>query len=245
MSQRKLKIVKITELDGITPKVAKPEQDMSYKGFAGRVFAEHMPIGVGYRAILMPIDGDKDWRLRTSTVEKILAKDNEIIMYTMNTVYYFEVVYNIYSEQDCIDDTMRHINLVRKYIHTMMNQLSQRSIHHDESKLESPELEIFTEFTPKLKTSTYGSEEYKGFLTEMKVGLDHHYANNTHHPEYWENGVSGMDLIDVIEMFADWKAASMRHDDGDINKSIAINKTRFNMSDELTQIFKNTVKYVE
>ncbi len=51
-----------------------------------------------------------------------------------------------------------------------------------------------------------------------------------------------MDLMDVVEMFCDWKAATMRHNDGDIRKSIEINQKRFNMSDDLMEIFKNTAK---
>ena len=31
---------------------------------------------------------------------------------------------------------------------------------------------------------TYGSDEYKACLTEMKPALDHHYAANRHHPEH-------------------------------------------------------------
>lgn len=50
-----------------------------------------------------------------------------------------------------------------------------------------------------------------------------------------------MDLFDVIEMFVDWWAASERHEDGDIMKSIDINKERFQMSEQLCNIFKNTV----
>jgi hypothetical protein len=111
--------------------------------------------------------------------------------------------------------------------------------------LESPELEIFTEYTPKIKTSTYGSEEYKAFLKEMQFALIHYFANNSHHPEHYENGIRGMNLFDIIEMFCDWKAATMRHDNGDIRKSIEINKDRFNMSDDLAQIFRNTVKYFD
>jgi hypothetical protein len=126
-----------------------------------------------------------------------------------------------------------------------VRELESRKRKHDQTKLESPELEIFTEYTPKLKHSTYGSDEYKTFLKEMQVALKHHYANNSHHPEHYENGIRGMDLFDIMEMFCDWKAATMRHDDGDIRKSIEINKNRFNMSDDLVQIFKNTVKYFE
>jgi hypothetical protein len=40
----------------------------------------------------------------------------------------------------------------------------------------------------------------------------------------------------------DWKAATLRHADGDILKSIEINQKRFGYSDDLKEIFKNTVK---
>ena len=45
-----------------------------------------------------------------------------------------------------------------------------------------------------------------------------------------------------MEMFFDWKAASERHDDGDIMKSIAINQARFGYSDQVAEIMRNTVK---
>ncbi len=107
--------------------------------------------------------------------------------------------------------------------------------------MEEPEVSVFDEYTHKLKNSTYGSEEYKQFLVEMKPALDHHYANNRHHPEHFEKGISDMDLIDIIEMICDWKAATERHDNGDIEKSIHLNQARFGYSDELKSILLNTV----
>src|SRR5690606_33861728 len=121
-------------------------------------------------------------------------------------------------------------------------ELEERGRVHDLSKLQSPELEGFTEYTPKLRESTYGSDEYHKNLEGLKTALNHHYANNSHHPEHYENGIRGMDLLDIVEMFCDWKAATMRHADGDIHKSIEINKKRFNYSEDLEQIFKNSVK---
>jgi hypothetical protein len=53
-----------------------------------------------------------------------------------------------------------------------------------------------------------------------------------------------MNLLDILEMFCDWKAASERHADGDIIESIKKNQKRFNMSDELTQILLNTVNII-
>ena len=138
--------------------------------------------------------------------------------------------------------TQKHIDAVRKLLRMAAVELLVRGEIHDQSKFSPEEIHTFVEFTPKLKGSTYGSEEYKGFLREMKPALDHHYSHNRHHPEFFENGIMGMNLIDVLEMYVDWLASSMRHADGDVNRSIEINKTRFEMGDILTQIFRNTAR---
>ena len=80
--------------------------------------------------------------------------------------------------------TFKHIALVRKLMGRAISALVVRAVKHDDSKLRSPEVEIFEEFTPKLAGSTYGSEEYEGFRKAMKPALDHHYAHNSHHPEH-------------------------------------------------------------
>jgi len=167
--------------------------------------------------------------------------------------------------------TLEHIRQVRNKLDLIINKLHDRARDHDISKLEEPEKSIFDEYTPKLKNTTYGSVEYKQFLKEMKVALDHHYKHNRHHPEHFVyhecNGcfkrfigmpdycdvcgysqftkrpdISQMNLIDVIEMFCDWKAATLRHADGDILNSIDINKKRFEISDQLASILRNTAK---
>jgi hypothetical protein len=104
-----------------------------------------------------------------------------------------------------------HSQRVGELVIAVVKELLDRSTCHDRSKTESPEVEVFDEFRPKLKTSTYGSDEYKGFLEAMGNGPRHHYANNPHHPEHFENGVNDMTLVDLIEMLADWKAATERH----------------------------------
>src|SRR5690606_25942790 len=128
------------------------------------------------------------------------------------------------SKYDSKADTLLHIKRVNQLLTEAASELIRRANINDDSKLEIPEKELFDEFTPKLKDCTYGSDEYKEYLKGLKVALDHHYANNSHHPEFYSNGVNGMDLLDIIEMFFDWKAASERHADGDIMKSIEINK---------------------
>ena len=143
---------------------------------------------------------------------------------------------------ECQVETQKHIELVRKFIRIFTDRLTTRGVDHDKLKLKSPEVEIFTEFTPKLADSTYGSDEYNEFLTQMKPALEHHYANYRHHPEHFVDGVNDMNLIDLVEMICDWKASTLRHNDGNLLKSIEINAKRFNMSEQLTQILLNTAK---
>ena len=139
-------------------------------------------------------------------------------------------------------ETLKHIEIVMRLLATMQNEILQRMFSHDRSKLESPELEMFAQFTDKLAGMTYGSEEYKQGLEEMKTSaLGHHYENNRHHPDFFANGVDDMNLIDILEMFCDWKAASLRHDNGDIYKSLEINTERFNLSPQLAKILRNTI----
>lgn len=138
-------------------------------------------------------------------------------------------------------DTEQHIQKVQSFLSAIISNFEKRMILHDQSKLTEPEKSIFDEMTPKLAASTYGSEEYNGFLKQMRVGLNHHYANNSHHPEHFANGIKDMSLLDLLEMLVDWKAATLRHLNGNILNSIEINQKRFGYSDELKQIFLNTL----
>lgn len=138
--------------------------------------------------------------------------------------------------------TLKHSRRVDELLLQLMAEIGLRVTKHDASKLEDPEKSTFDEFSPKLRDSTYGSDEYWSFLDAMKPALEHHYANNRHHPEHFENGVDGMTLVDLVEMLSDWKAATERHTDGDLEKSLEIQKKRFNLSDQLVSILRNTAK---
>lgn len=139
-------------------------------------------------------------------------------------------------------ETMRHIERVRNLLNRAVLELLRRGEEHDQSKLESPEVEVFTEFTPKLSALTYGSAEFNACKSAMGAALEHHYANNAHHPEHHKHGINDMTLLDILEMLLDWKASSERHHNGNILKSIEINADRFGISPQLTKILENTAK---
>lgn len=142
--------------------------------------------------------------------------------------------------------TMRHIETVRNYISLCIKELLDRQMHHDQSKLEGEECEAFEVLTERLHGLTYGSEEYKSNLRQYAPAIQHHYKNNRHHPEHFpDGGILKMNLIDLLEMLCDWKSASLRHADGDIWRSLDINKERFGYDEQLHIIFQNTVQWLE
>jgi hypothetical protein len=120
-------------------------------------------------------------------------------------------------DYDSKPDTEAHILRVQQLLFVLIGKLAERANQHDKSKLESPKKEIFDRVTPRLKALTYGSDEYKASLTEMKPALDHHYAKNSHHPEHyplWKcglcQGVFSEHQIIVTDAFLDQRGAPMR-----------------------------------
>jgi hypothetical protein len=140
-------------------------------------------------------------------------------------------------------DTLIHSQRVGELMVAIAKEVLDRSTCHDRSKTLPPEVEVFDEFTPKLKNTTYGSDGYRGHLAAMGEGLKHHYAVNRHHPEHFADGVNDMTLADLVEMLADWKAATERHDDGSLSQSLEIQRERFGLSDQLAQILRNTARW--
>lgn len=143
---------------------------------------------------------------------------------------------------DSRPDTEAHIRRVQELIDVVVGSLERRASAHDYTKLRDPEKPLFDEWTPKLKDLTYNGDEYRAALRALKPALDHHYAVWSHHPEHFENGINGMSLLDLIEMFCDWKAAGERHANGNFAESLRINRERFGMSPQLAEIFENTMK---
>ena len=136
---------------------------------------------------------------------------------------------------ECQVETQKHIERVRFYIRKFTDALTTRGVNHDHCKLEEPEVSVFAEHTPALATVGYQTPEYQEHMAAMK-------SQSRHHPEHFDDGILGMNLIDLCEMFCDWKAATERHNDGNLLKSIQINAQRFGYDDQLKRIFLNTAK---
>lgn len=148
------------------------------------------------------------------------------------------------EEKACNYATMRHIERLRNLLNIIVIDLLTRGEQHDQTKLEPPEVAAFTALTPELSNLHYGSEEYARSKELLGDALVHHYAKNRHHPEHYANGVDDMNLIDLIEMLCDWKAASERHNSGNIRTSIDLNAQKYKINPQLARIMRNTVDYL-
>lgn len=143
---------------------------------------------------------------------------------------------------DSTAETQKHIDRVKELMYNVVFRLDERGMVHDASKLVEPEKAGWDEATPKLANLTYGTEEYKQSLRELRPTVEHHYAHNSHHPEYWPGGIDDMSLLDIMEMLCDWKAASERGKSNNFMEGLVKNKERFNLSDQLYSILVNTAK---
>jgi len=138
---------------------------------------------------------------------------------------------------------LRHKGWVCAYAIEFCLSLIWRALIHDLSKFLGDEARSFIDVVDQLATTEYGSERYKELMQQIRPCLDRHYYRNSHHPEHHRRELEGMTLLDIVEMFLDWKAAVRRHDTGDIMVSIRRNKSRFRMG-KLAEILSNEARRV-
>jgi len=141
---------------------------------------------------------------------------------------------------DSSEDARRHIREVITRLEAVCEELRRRGELHDKSKFDELEKRSFDEVVPRLKGLRWESDEYREEIRALGPALIHHYAHNRHHPEHYANGVSGMDLVDVIEMYCDWAAATLRHEGGDLLRSIEVNVEKHEITEPLAEILRNT-----
>lgn len=139
--------------------------------------------------------------------------------------------------------THAHIVRVRELLGMFAVEMIERGDAHDRSKFTPEELGPLEEMQRLVEAegqAPFGSEEYERRKAILGPMLEHHYANNSHHPEHYPNGVNDMDLFDLVEMFFDWKAASERGEESAMNLSFSAN--RYDLSPQLVSIFTNTAE---
>ena len=148
---------------------------------------------------------------------------------------------------DSSKDTLEHRNKVKDFMAEFCSNLLDRAEAHDESKLHEPEKSQFDKVSEAhpLASSEYGSAEYKAGKAMLGPALEHHYQVNDHHPQHFPNGVAGMNLYQLVEMYVDWHASSTRNPNGSIVNSVQHNIGEFKIDPQLASILMNTAQLDE
>lgn len=149
------------------------------------------------------------------------------------------------ERDDVMRETIKHVRRVGTLMIQVSQELQWRAIEHDDSKFSEQEFDAFARETPGLRTMTYGSPEYGAALERLGPALSEHYKRNDHHPEHFTGGVHDMDLVQLIEMLADWKAATERHADGSLARSIVQNAKRFHYDAAFAWMLARTAKRLD
>lgn len=141
---------------------------------------------------------------------------------------------------DSTEDTLRHIQRVQDLLNAFATALIRRGEMHDQSKLGPVEKPARDNYPPDFE-HRYGTP--RDCPVALRSAFERHHATNSHHPEFYgEAGVSGMDLLDLVEMFFDWKAAGEPYRYDTFSASLEINRNRFALDPQLVAIFKNTAE---
>ena len=204
------------------------------------------------------IVGDSSGLSGDELISRILSQVNQFVG-TPGGEFVFDRIHDGLSHDGLMDelrerlkvrydstmDTINHIREVQRILSDICARLAMRGVEHDASKLTDREKPYIDEHYPRLRRMRNGTHEHQSAMKAIQPALMHHYMQNSHHPEHFDDGVSGMSLLDICEMFAEWMASARSNPDGDILRSIEVNKSRYNMDAQLVRIFQNTVKELE
>jgi len=137
----------------------------------------------------------------------------------------------ISEEAKAIVTILAHNRFVASLLVDLANALEKRAIMHDASKFTMDEFAGFVEINRIAREHEYGSPEYMASIKETNaVAL--HYSRNPHHPEHYPNGVDDMGLLDIIEMVADWKAASETYGQTSLGNALEVHIERFGLEEK-------------
>ena len=141
-----------------------------------------------------------------------------------------------------IDDTQEHIRAVHNNIETIAIDLVTRGNAHDRSKFEEVELGPLAEMKEvedREGPVEFGTPEYSARTAMLGDMWKHHVEHNDHHPEHFQNGIAGMNLMQIVEMLCDWQAASEQRDPSKtMNITFCVEK--YGISADARAILSNT-----
>lgn len=139
-----------------------------------------------------------------------------------------------------VNSILKHRENVKSRLLFLADELYQRAYHHDDSKLQAPEIGWLIEMD-KEPRYPYGSPEYFDKMKRWDKFFRHHYKFNRHHPDHFQDGISGMNLADLCEYIVDIISYFEELHVGEALDTVNKQADRFGLDEQLIQILKNTL----
>jgi len=158
---------------------------------------------------------------------------------------------SIYEPLTVIPTTSNHILRLQachqRRVGTLLNKiasnLNNRAIYHDASKWQDAELVPLLFIADQYNRVEYNSPAYHSLRKLIAPAIEHHEKGNRHHLGHFNNDISKMNLLDIIEMLADWKAASEKNG-GDVYNALERTAEQYKWPKELISILQNTLPFL-
>lgn len=142
---------------------------------------------------------------------------------------------------DSAPDIRRHNRAVARHLKLAALNLVYRGERHDLDKLQKPDKSGWDRVSPRLDVE-FGTPAYFDHLRNNLHGiLERHYEVSDHHPEHFEQGVSGMNLLNLLEFLVDVADICKQHGTGDVLESLRISVLRFKIEPQLESVLINTL----
>lgn len=139
------------------------------------------------------------------------------------------------------EKSVAHIANVRHYMMLSIENLQERLLCHDDSKLVDPERSAYEGLDEKLAGIEFGSIQYQlAIRGHLGDALAHHYDNNSHHPEHYPDGITDMSLFDLLEMLCDLRAVC--DEKGKLVIDLETNRRIHGIGDDIYKILMNTIR---
>ena len=129
------------------------------------------------------------------------------------------------------------------------NELRRRGIRHDNSKFSGIEATIgnmYHDEYNKINVLCPHKSDVENYAEKTKAASIEHYRLNDHHVEHFENGLSGMSLIQLTELVCD-SVAHLKERGYAPTECVCEVEYLFKgygASDDVISIVKNTVQYL-
>lgn len=149
------------------------------------------------------------------------------------------------DEKEFLHSNIIHRYYVNFFLSKIVQEIFLRAHLHDVSKYSDNEFPGFKGAIYYVR-GPWGRENIPNIVKEkLRSSIEEHHKVNDHHPEFHPAGMEDMDLIQLLEMAVDWRAAMIRHGNHDIDENIQIGKERFGYPDFFAKILANTLKKIQ